>query len=63
MGVYVHLSESSPWSIMTTRPSIVVNERDNNPSFPHLIDDTLEVRSIREYSGLYASRILVLRLI
>lgn len=48
MGIYIHLSESSAWSIMATRPSIVIDEWDNNPSFPHLINDTLEVRPIGE---------------
>lgn len=63
MAVYVHLSESSPWSIMTTRPSIVVNEWDDNPSLPHLIYDTLKVRSIGEYSGLDPPRVLIFGLI
>jgi hypothetical protein len=63
VSIYVHLSEPSPRSIMATRPGIVVNEWNDNPSFSHLVNDTLEVRRIREYSGRYASRILVFGLI
>lgn len=63
MAIYIDLSEPSPWSIMATRPSIVVNEWNDNPGFAHLVNDTLEVRRIRKYSGRYASRILVFGLI
>lgn len=63
MTIDINFTNTCPRSVVSTRPSIIANHRNNNTSVPSLVNHILEVLAIGEGRPTATTGVFIIRLI